>query len=710
MFNNLGLRPEHAHRKSAAVVGEVLAKFHPHGDIACYEAMVRMAQDFSLRYPLVDGQGNFGSLDGDNAAAYRYTEARLRQLAVEVIGEIGEETVEFRDNFDGTTQEPVVFPSRVPNLVINGASGIAVGMATSIPPHNLRDTVKALIELSRDPELSTARLTSLLKAPDFPTGCQILNSKTELENMYRTGKGSVRMRGEWEVETAERGKRLVVIRSIPYAINKAQLVEKIADIIVSRKVPQLVDVRDESTEEVRIVLELAPAAEPEIAMAYLFKHTPLESTFSVNLTVLVPTGPGGAARPELLSLKQCLRHFLDFREEVTVKRLVYEKKKLLERIHILEGLLAIFDSLDEAIAIVRKSDGRSDAAQKLRDRFSLSEIQAFAVVDMRIYQLSRTNIKEIRDEHGEKRRRVKAIETTLADKEQVLEIVRTDLEKVAEKFGDKRLCPIVRDAAEIELNAEDYVVEEDVHAIITKDGWLKRVRQNNEVSGTRLREGDAILYSFALSTKDYVAFITNQGSVYSLRVSEFPASGGYGDPVQKLLKFRDGERVIAAFASPVKDVPGLLDAVKDGSVIALISKAGLGHSTALSGLYALKRSGKRLAKAKDDDELVCAIALSQSEISIFSRKGYGLRLKRSEVPHREGVAGGVALMGLRDGDAVVGMIERPFQGKVALNLSTGRTKEISWSEVVLAHRDTRGTKLSGNAEIDSVAVPAATLL
>jgi len=306
MLQNLNLKPSNSHRKSAAVVGEVLARFHPHGDIACYEAMVRMAQDFSLRYPLVDGQGNFGSLDGDNAAAYRYTEARLRELALEVIGEINEETVAFRDNFDGTVVEPVVLPSRVPNLLVNGATGIAVGMATSIPPHNLKDTIKALVELSKDPDLSVSKLTSMIKGPDFPTGCSILNSQRELVEMYETGRGSVRMRGEWEVEEMGRGKQSIVISSIPYAVNKSTLVERIAGLIIDRKLPQLVDVRDESTDDVRIVLELASGAEAEVAMAYLFKNTPLESNFAVNLTALVP-GEGNSPRPELLSLKDLRR-------------------------------------------------------------------------------------------------------------------------------------------------------------------------------------------------------------------------------------------------------------------------------------------------------------------------------------------------------------------------------------------------------------------
>jgi DNA gyrase subunit A len=317
MSHNLNLVPNRAHRKSAAVVGEVLANYHPHGDSA--------------------GQGNFGSLDGDNAAAYRYTEARLREFALAVIGEVHEGTVTFRDNFDGTTTEPTVFASKVPNLLVNGASGIAVGMATNIPPHNLREVVKAIVELAADPEITIAKLTSFIKGPDFPTGCLILNTKKEIDEIYKTGRGSICMRGEWKEEDLPRGKKAIVITSIPYAVNKSQLVEKIGNLILERKVPQLSDVRDESTDEVRVVLELSPNADPELAMAYIMKHTSLETAFAVNLTVLLP-GREDSLLPELVSLKECLEHFLKFRHEVTKKKLEFEKKKLLERMHILEGI------------------------------------------------------------------------------------------------------------------------------------------------------------------------------------------------------------------------------------------------------------------------------------------------------------------------------------------------------------------------------------
>ena len=723
MLHNLGLTPEKSHRKSAAVVGEVLAKFHPHGDVACYEAMVRMAQDFSLRYPLVDGQGNFGSLDGDNAAAYRYTEAKLRAIALEVIGEINEETVDFRDNFDSTAKEPVVFPSKVPNLLINGVTGIAVGMATSIPPHNLKDTIRAIIELADDPEISDAKLATTIKAPDFPTGCVILNSRKELSEIYRTGRGSIRTRGEWKLEEGARGKQLIVITTIPYAINKADLVESIANLIIDRKVPQLQDVRDESTDEIRVVLEVTPGADPELAMAYLFRNTTLENNFPVNMTALVPvpgTGPAGeeALRPEVLSLKSCLKHFLFFRNEVTRKKLEFEKKKLLERIHILEGLVIIYDALDIALKIVRSSNGRSDAAQKLQERFKLTEIQAFAVVDMRIYQLSKTNIEEIREELEEKLKRVREIDTILKSPAKILALVKDELEKIAETYGDRRKCQIAKESVEIEFNEEDYVVHEDVYAIVTKDGWIKRIRQNNELSTTRLREGDVILRAHPLSTVDWVVFFTSLGSVYSLKVADFPASGGYGDPIQKILKFRDGEEIVESFAirsSEVKSrdskdgpaqqslLPDDQQLIKDGDKMALVSRNGTGFAFTVSELVGLKKNGKRAMKLREGDALA-AVCHLQKKVGFFTKMGFGLVINRDELPESDHAVVGVSLIGVRDDDRVVSVVSYEREATLMLALDGGRVKELATGEVTSGHRALKGNKVVARDEIVSVNV------
>ncbi len=709
MYNNLKLRPAGNHRKSAAVVGEVLARYHPHGDTACYEAMVRMAQDFSLRYPLVDGQGNFGSLDGDGAAAYRYTEAKLLPLALEVLGEIDEETVDYRENFDSTTMEPEVLPSKVPHLLLNGATGIAVGMATSIPPHNLGELVKGLIELSKDPDITAARLTNFIKGPDFPTGCSILSSKKELTEIYRTGRGAIRMRSDWTLEEQARGKQAIIISTVPYAVNKSQIVEKIADHIISKKLPQVVDVRDESTDTVRVVLELASGADPEIAMAYLYKNTNLESNFQVNLTALTPTG-AGSGKPELLSLKDCLQHFLDFRHEVVVRRLKFERKNLLERIHILEGLVIIYDALDEALKIVRNSTGRTDAATKLRKRFKLTEKQSFAVVDMRIYQLSKTNIADIKGELKDKQKRVDEIDKILKSKKRIANLVQKDLEAVAAAFADKRRSKLVKDFVDVELNASDYVVQEEVYAIVTADGWLKRIRQTNDLGSTRIREGDSIHRGHVVTTLDKVVFFTNLGYLYELPVTEFPSSSGYGSPVQKILKFRDGEKIVDSFAvleedSKEKQAELLRDTtqqlLKAGDTLVLVTQKGMGYALTVEEIDGIKKNGKRIMKVRDGDGLISVSPLSTS-FSMFTQNGSGLSIAKKEIPVRNNPAVGVILMSIREGDRIVAAHSWKGKAKFRVHPVSGRVKEVPAGKVTKGRRGLKGTKVLARGEILTV--------
>src|SRR5918999_1370941 len=375
------------HRKCAKVVGDVMGSYHPHVDAAIYETLVRMAQPFSLRYPLVDGSGNFGSLDGDSAAAMRYTECRLARVADEMLSEIDQRTVHFRPNYDGTKTEPVVLPARIPSLLINGATGIAVGMATNIPPHNLAEICTALIKLLDNDELSSVQLCRYVKGPDFPTGAQILNSAEELKDIYKTGSGTIRLRATWEEGQATKGGQRVYITSIPYATNKATLVERIADVVLSRKLPPLVDVRDVSTDDVRIELELKRDADPQLVMAYLFKHTPLQTNIFVNLTCLIPTENAEVGRPERLDLKAILWHFLHFRLEVVTNRLEHELEALRKRIHILEGFEKVFDALDEIIRIIRKSDGKADSADKVMKRFELDAEQTDAILELKLYRL-----------------------------------------------------------------------------------------------------------------------------------------------------------------------------------------------------------------------------------------------------------------------------------------------------------------------------------
>lgn len=686
MLHSLHLHPDRAHRKSAAVVGEVLARFHPHGDLACYDAMVRMAQNFLQRYPLIDGQGNFGSLDGDAAAAYRYTEARLTKFALEVLGDIGEETVVERDNFDQTTKEPVVLPARVPNLLVNGATGIAVGMATAIPPHNLGEVIRALLLILEDEQVSDAKLLQQIKGPDFPTGCSVLNTRDELREIYRTGKGAIRMRADFVVEDLKRGRRQIVVTSVPYAIDKSALVEKIADLIIAKKVPQLTDVRDESTDQVRVVLELSTDADPETAMAYLFKHTTLQSSFHVNLTALVPTENPLAGKPLLLSLREMLTHFVDFRLEVTRAKLNFEKKCLAERIHLLEGLIRILDAIPEVIRIVRKSSSRLDAASRLASRFELSEIQSLFIVDLRIHQLSQTSIDEIQIELEEKQSRVREIDRILGSKKALKNYVAADLKRIGDEHSDKRRSEIVHDYTDPEFNEESYVTHEDAYVIVTKDGWLKRIGTGGDPQKTKIREGDRLLFAQAGSTRDLLALFTNYGNMFACRVSELAFTSGYGHPVQKMFRFDDGEQIMDCLLLRGGDQP------IEGELF-LYSFGGYGFRLNFQHITATKKVGKRLARLAGDDRLAGAFPVEKSKILALSEQGYGLLFPRDEAPVLSGAGKGVIIQRLPKGDRLIGAVSLEKGETVEITLQSGASRELGTSTLELSSRAKRGRKV-----------------
>src|SRR5262245_30658268 len=545
MFQNLRLTAGARPRKSAAVVGEVLGKYHPHGDQAAYEAMVRMAQPFALRYPLVHGEGNFGSLDGDGAAAMRYTEARLTALAEEMLADIGAETVPFRTNYDATLEEPIVLPSALPQLLMNGSTGIAVGMATNIPPHNLGEVTAALVAMIDEPDLDVKGLLKHIKGPDFPTGGEILNGKRELREIYESGQGALRVRGQYKVEPLPRGKRQIVVTSIPYTVNKGELVEQIAEQIVTRRLPQVTDVRDESTADVRIVLELKAEAASEAAMAYLYKHTALQTNFNVNLTCLLPSANPAVGQPARVTLRDLCRQFLDFRMLVVTRRLEHEQRQLEARLHILDALAKIYDDLDRAIRIIRKAESRADAARQLMAAFKLDQVQADAILEIRLYQLARLEIEKIRTERAEKRKRVKEIEALLARPKERWKLIREELAALGEKYGDARRTALSA-GEDLSYDPEAYIVHEEATVVLSRDGWLKRVREVKDPSATRLREGDALAAILAGTTRDRLVLFSTRGTVYVLRVADVPATTGYGEPVQSLLKFGDGERVAAA--------------------------------------------------------------------------------------------------------------------------------------------------------------------
>lgn len=689
MINNLHLTPEKGHRKSAAVVGEVLARYHPHGDAACYEAMVRMAQDFTYRYPLVDGQGNFGSLDGDSAAAYRYTEAKLSEFALEVIGEIGQNAVSERDNFDQTVKEPVVLPSRVPNLLVNGSSGIAVGMATSIPPHNLKEILNGLLLIIEDAEGVDAKLLSVIKGPDFPTGCEVVNSKQELREIYASGRGAIRMRASYKLEDGKKrlsGKRLIIVDSIPYSVDKSALVAQIADIIIARKVIQLLDVRDESTDEVRIVLEISKEAEADKIMSYLFKHTLLQQNFYVNLTALVPTENPFSGKPELLSLRKMLQHFIDFRIKVTRAKLEYERGKLEERLHLLEGLASLIDVLDEVIEIVRKSKGRQDAAVNLCKRFKITEAQALYVVDLRIYQLSQTSVEELTSELDSKRKRVAEINKILSSEKSLKAEVAVDFQRVLSLYGDERRSKVIGDYEEQEVKAEEFLQHEDVCVLVSRDAWLKRIRAGNDPNTARIREGDSLFFNAQASTKDVLLLLTSAGNIYGLAVYDLMPTTGFGEPAQKMFKFQDGELIVGAMIASSENA-------NSNEQILFWTAQGNGFRTGLSQFGITKKIGRRVVRLSEGDVLQGFVKVKGNASLFVSRDGYGVCYLTSEIPELNAGSKGVRLQKIPSSDFLVQAICTDKESKVSLRLSDGKSAHIDMSTLTLASRGNRGVKV-----------------
>ena len=558
------LFPDAKPRKCAGVVGSALRDYHPHGDGALYDALVRLAQPWVMRHRLVDGHGNFGSIDGDNAAAYRYTECRLAPLSPALLDDIGRNVVDTRPNYDNTKTEPVVLPARVPLLLVNGSSGIAVGMATNIPPHNLGEVIRACLKLLADPEIKDFQLVAndAVRGPDFPTGGTLVATKDQLREVYKTGGGTLKVRGTVEPGAGGSGKKkdnTLIVTAVPYGVNKASLVEQIATLVIDRKLPLLTDVQDLSTEDVRIELTLKADADADKVLAYLYKNTQLQTNFSVNLTCLIPTENPQVAAPAKLGLREILWHFLHFRMEVVTRRLQHELAGLEKRIHILEGFALIFDALDEIIKIIRASDGKQDAATKIMKRFKqLDAEQTEAILELKLYRLAKLEINLVTDELKAKKKRANAIRKLLKDDASDTAgggrwgIVREELEAALEAHGKgdraKRLTKIEDIGEEVEYAAEDFIVAEDCHVLVTTDGWIKRQREIKDPAKSRLREGDAVLACLGGSTRTTVGFFSNFGVCYTARFIDIPASTGHGEPVQKLFKLKDGEKIIAAMS------------------------------------------------------------------------------------------------------------------------------------------------------------------
>ena len=687
MFDRLRLTADGKTRKCAKICGDTTGSFHPHGDIAVYEALVRLAQDFTLRYPLVIGQGNFGSVMGLRAAASRYTEAKVSRLAENLMTELRYQTVEMRPTYDAADEEPVVVPARYPALLVNGASGIAVGMATNMPPHNLGEVIKASIHLIENPEASTAQLMRYVKGPDFPLGGRIVTDRGELKEMYETGRGSVKVRGEWRFD--QQGKKQdtsrIIIYSVPYGVTTGPLMAEIGELIAARKLPQLEGVNDETNEEngLRIAIDLKSGADADAVIAYLFKHTALEQNFGYNATCLVPADSGSTV-PRVLSLQELLQHFLDFRYETVRRRLEYQLAQLRKRIHILEGFAIVFDGLDRALKIIRASEGKKDAAKRLMVEFPLDEIQTEAILELQLYRISKLEIGQIREELAAKKAEAAALEAILKSKTKMWKLITSELEQIANDFGDSRRSELGSAEEIIEYDPQAYIVKENTNVVVTKDGWIKRVGQLSNVSKTRVREGDSVLTVVPGSTLDHVVFFGNDGIAYTLPIDQLPVSSGYGEPLAKRAKMKDGVSVVAAlttdsrFVTSLDDVSDgvgltLLIATKNGQVMRLPFEAFRTPST---------KAGRKFCRLGKTDQVVYVDLVREAEtVFIASRKARILHFAIEDVPVLGGAGKGVRGIKLEAGDEVLGVVQmsRPSDAMRVKNdndsiLSFGQTK------------------------------------
>jgi DNA gyrase subunit A len=727
-----GPRPDAKHRKCATIVGDVMGSYHPHGDSSIYEALVRMAQPFAMRATLVDGSGNFGSMDGDPAAAMRYTECRLTPIAAETINEISQGTVPFRPNYDGTKSEPVVLPSKIPNLLLNGTTGIAVGMATNIPSHNLGEICNALLKLIEDPEIKEYQLVAndAIRGPDFPTGGQVLNTRDELREIYKTGQGPIKMRATWEKGPATRSVQPLYITSVPYGVNKAELVEAIAQVVISRKMPLLLDVKDISTDDVRIELQLKKDAEIDKVMAFLFKHTLLQTNFNVNLTCLVPIENSIVCRPERLGLKAILWHFLHFRLDVVTKRLAHELEQLKKRIHTLEGFAFAFDILDDLIKIIRASEGKADAAARILKKYGvdphgprkpkddgLDPEQVDDILELKLYRLARLEINLITDELAERNKRAKEIKRLLDEDEAVGRwgIVKKEIEELRDGFGkqptNKRRTLIEAIEGEIEYSAEDFIVAEDNHVLVSADGWVKRQKEINPET-TRMREGDRVLALVAGSTRAAITFLSNFGTAYTCRIIDVPATTGYGEPIQKLFKLKDGERVIGAVSMDERVLPLKMTAVnekkpEDAPKLHGLAVTSDGYSLRF-GLDMFRevstRSGRRFARPKDGAEVTLASVIDGSETVIAASQNRRVLLcNAGEINFLGGPGKGVLLIKLDKDDKLVSAITAvDDRDTLTVKTSMGGEQRLNTARYKVTGRGGKGHEFVSRGQIVEV--------
>jgi DNA gyrase subunit A len=657
-MNELGLVPGRPYKKSATVVGDVLGKYHPHGDQSVYDALVRMVQDFSLRYPLIDGQGNFGSVEGDPAAAYRYTESRLTPVAVEMLADIDKNTVDFVPNFDDRLQEPSVLPSGIPNLVVNGSSGIAVGMATNIPPHNLREVVGAILMLIDNPDASVADIRKYIKGPDFPTA-GFIYGKQGIKDYQETGRGRIVMRARAVIEEKERsGKAQIVITEIPYQVNSAKLIEDIANLVRDKKLDGISDLRNESDRDgLRIVIELKRDAIPKVVLNQLYKHTAMQSTFGVIMLALVPDATTGRLVPKVMPLKEVLDHYIQHRHTVIVRRAQHELDKAQEREHILEGLKIAVDNIDEVIKVIKKAEDPAAASGQLQKRFKLSELQAEAILNMRLAKLTGLEIEKLEAELKEVRGQIKELKELLASKQKRMKLMKEELSDIAKKYGDERRSEITSD--EGEFTVEDLIAEEDMVVTISHSGYIKRTsvstykrqrRGGKGLNGQNLKDEDFVEHLFIASTHDYILFFTDDGRCFWLKVHEIPQLGRAtkGKPVVNLINVSAETKVSALV--PVREFTAdqfLLFATQNGTV----------KKTALSEYSNPRSTGIKAIKIEEGDELIdVQITSGTNDIVLATRHGLSIRFHEQDVRDMGRDTTGVKGIELGEGDLVIGMV------------------------------------------------------
>jgi len=710
MYAELGLTADAKYRKCAKIVGDTTGNLHPHGTSAVYEALVRLAQPFTLREHLIEGQGNFGSIIGLPQAAERYTEARLTAIAEHLISELRYQTVDLRPNYDATREEPVVLPAQFPNLLVNGAQGIAVGMATCMPPHNLGEIIKGCVMLIENDDVSIPQLMRSIKGPDFPLGGRIVTNREELKEVYINGRGSIKTRGEWkfDVEKKKEIPNRLVIYSIPYGVETGPLMEQLGEIRDSRRLPQLVDVADLSDDKngLKIVLEIKSGKDADAVMAYLYKHTSLEQNFAYNATALAPD-EHGVLTPKRMDLKSLLRCFLDFRLETVRRRFQFQLAQLERRIHILEGFEIVFDGLDKALKIIRSSDGRQDAAQKMMRAFPLDEDQTFAVLDLALYRISQLEIGRIREELAEKRKEAERIRGILKSDRKLWGVVQQELEALAAKFPSERRTTFGSSEEITEFDASAYIVRENTNVVVSSEGWIRRLNKISTVDKLRMREGDSLLEIVPSSTLDNVVFFASDGTAYTLTVNEIPASTGYGEPLAKFVRLADRAQLVAAlstdsrFTPPDKEIkdqvpaPYLLIATAQGQVARLSLSWYRQVST---------KAGRRYCRLREGDRVVHAEIVDDSDsMFLATRKARILHFKVTDVPILSGAGVGVRGIKLESDDVVLGA-QRLSRPSDALRVINENDKPLSFGQAKyeITGRGGRGVKTSHRTGFKSI--------